>query len=78
MILLYLGLYFLSCILFCLWEAAIGFGKIKFDGRDWPPPLLGAFFWPLFLVLIVIIIPLKKFDELLNKIRTWRDAKKAK
>lgn len=62
---LFIASYMVVALLFCIFDAAIGFG-IEFDGYQAPPLGLVALFWPLaipIMMLIAFIIFLEKIKK---------------
>lgn len=46
-------IYIIGIVLFCLWDAAVGFG-VDFDGHEQPPLALVAAFWPAAIPILLI------------------------
>lgn len=62
MLILILIIYVIGFILFCLWDAFIGFGNIvEFDGYDAPPVFLVAWFW---FIAVPVLLLFAFFDVL--------------
>jgi hypothetical protein len=53
-----IGGYILAALLFCLWDAAIGFG-FEWNGEDTPPLILAAVLWPIGLLIAMVSVFLK-------------------